>query len=172
MPKKQYEHDFEIRRYRNRRRTRRLRSRRRLGRHGRQHVPGYNGHEQNRPDELQPGRGRHCKGTDCKGNRRAGRTDGSRHRRHSHTVPHAQPLERPGRMEPTRPVRPRQVHLAVALRARPHRPPRHLAGPGRGAHCGTRARRGRKDRVGRGAARKERSADGGHLPQRPAAHRA
>ena len=135
-------------------------------------MPRDHGHEQNSPDELQPGRGRHSQRPDSARNRRAGRTDGPRHRRHGNTVPHAQPLEGPGRVEPPRAVRPRQVHMAMAHRARPHRRPRHMAGPGRRAPGGARRGRGRAHRVGRGAARQERGAHRRHLPQRPAAHRA
>ena len=114
-----------------------------------------------------PAVGGHCQRTNRPGNRRFGRLHGYRDRPHRHTIPYAQPFERPGYVEPPRPVRPWKIHLGMAGNPGKYTQFAYLARPSE--RTPRRAWRSgwREDIFRRGDPGTLRHPDGRHVPERP-----
>lgn len=145
----------------------------------RSHFADHNGHEQNRADVMQSGRRRNSKGADCQGNRCAWRCNGPSHGCYDHTIPYAQPFQRPRHVESTGSMRPSQIHLGMARSAGEHTQPAYLARPGTAANHRLRSsgrsgggrRHWRRDLSRHDFLRQEHYHHGWHVPERTHAYR-
>ena len=142
------------------------------GPHGRAHAAADDGHDQDGGHVVQSRRGRRCEGADSARNRRFGRPYGAYLRPLDHPVPHAQPIERSGHVEPSRAVRQGAFLAPLAAGAGEHAQPLHLAGRRGGAalFCGfgrwASARRGASHPHGGGVRGPRRGAYQRNLPRR------